>query len=221
MPKASPAVLAARNGATILRTEATKQYRLGSSDLDSILPVSVRPHGQNLRQEYNVVDVIALDARLNSALPHIWERATENGPQIHFIEAMKRFKLRPTQMYRIKPVSDAPNNSNRTGRPYGIYNLCDVERLSASVKAAASSPSPPAAPRSESPAAGSSAVASSSTNPVQSNFARRRTSATRARPRPVRHTIRIEVEDYYEEYNMFDGLSHDDAEALLYQVCRW
>ncbi|KAJ7087784.1 hypothetical protein C8R44DRAFT_893034 [Mycena epipterygia] len=209
MPKVPSRIqveLAPRNGATILRTKATEVYRLGASDLDSILPVSTRPHGKNLRMEYNVVDVVTLDTRLNSNLPGPLERAVENGPQIHYYAAMKQFKLRPAQLHRIKPVSEIPTS----GKPLGMYNCCDVEALAASVNAAAASPSRPV-----STSASSSVVPESSADPGPS-VPRTTRAATRKRA-PRRPRIRIEEDyNYEDDFNMFDGMSPDDAKALLH-----
>ncbi|KAJ7709623.1 hypothetical protein B0H17DRAFT_231269 [Mycena rosella] len=197
----------------ILRTKATEQYRLEATDLDSILPVSVNGR----IRKYNVLDVKALDVRLNSARPHPSERA-ENGPQIHFYKAMKKYTLRPQQMYRIKPVSQVSSSS---GKRLGTYNECDVQELSDKVKAAAASPAPTIATGNSPLAAGSSAP-SSPTNPANAHAGSSRHTASSSRRAPrVRRNIRIEIEDDYEEPNMFDGLSSEDAAALLAQVCRW
>jgi hypothetical protein len=96
MPKAPSgpqADLAVADGPAIVRTKATEKYRLGASDLDSILPVSLRLRGQTCIREYNVKDVEALDARLNSDLPLPSERAAQNGAQIKSFAAMTRFKV--------------------------------------------------------------------------------------------------------------------------------
>ncbi|KAJ7709624.1 hypothetical protein B0H17DRAFT_1190811 [Mycena rosella] len=131
-------VLARRNGLSIGRTEATRQYRLATSDLDSIRPVEVRAHGWTLRQFYNRKDVITLDARLNCAVPDPSERAAEDGPQIHKLDVMRELQgLQMVQMARIGPVSEIPHPDDSEKGPIFVYNRSDVEALHASVRAGA------------------------------------------------------------------------------------
>ncbi|KAJ7166504.1 hypothetical protein C8R43DRAFT_986234 [Mycena crocata] len=129
--------LAPRDSSGLInRTQARKDYRLTTSDLDSIRPVNVKRCGHFLRQEYNISDVKALDVRLNSAVPDPSERTPENGPQIHKWDVYVEFKpLQPLQLARIKPVSEIPHPEADEGKPpIPIYNRCDVEALHASVQ---------------------------------------------------------------------------------------
>ncbi|KAJ6597168.1 hypothetical protein DFH09DRAFT_1304918 [Mycena vulgaris] len=218
--------LAPRNGDTIGRTAATNKYRLGVRDLDSLLPVSVKPHGKNEKKDYNLNDVIALDARLNSAIPGPSERTPENGPQMMRFEAMNEFKLQSAQMDRITPVSEIPHPKNGKG-PIRVYNRCDVVALDASVTAAAAAAAslcgiPPAPTPS---IASGSAVPISSTNTGPSSRKRPVTTKARSRravraPRPIEQWEDHNMDD---DPNIFDGMDHDDAAALFAQLTsgRW
>ncbi|KAJ7685429.1 hypothetical protein DFH06DRAFT_42576 [Mycena polygramma] len=206
MPKATASEspqLAAPDGPAIVRTKATEKYRLGASDLDSILPVSIRPRGQTVIREYNVKDVVALDARLNGALPLPTERAAENGAQIKAFVAMSRFKLRPAQLQRIRAVSET---SVEGKKPVTIYNLCDVEALAQSIAAAV-------LPTSQTIAAPTTHVAGSSTSSVPAAVS---TGTTRCHRRQTRRPIEVkDSEDYMEEPNFFDNMTRDQADEFM------
>ncbi|KAJ7510130.1 hypothetical protein B0H11DRAFT_1177715 [Mycena galericulata] len=208
MPKApTHSSLAPRSGDTILRTEATRRYRLAPSDLDAILPVSIRPHGLSFKQEYNLSDVIALDARLNSANPRPTERAVENGAQIESSEAKKEFKLTLAQLHRIKPVS-----YNRfTGRPMGVYNRCDVQVLADSGESRGHVDKFYCELRTWGFSRGSW-LCVQVRDPVPPAVRSRAAGSNGGRA----SRIKVVEDDYYEdEPNMFDGMTHDDAECTI------
>ncbi|KAF8211937.1 hypothetical protein K438DRAFT_1491132, partial [Mycena galopus ATCC 62051] len=118
-------------GRWITKTEAMKKYRLASSDMDSILPITDKPspHHHHMRvKTYNVRDVAALSQRLcSSSSPAPTTEtglATPNGPEIMRTTAMNEFGLKSLQMDRIRPVRILPNpHRNGTMR---FYNRCDV-----------------------------------------------------------------------------------------------
>ncbi|KAJ7149377.1 hypothetical protein C8R46DRAFT_1198844 [Mycena filopes] len=201
VPPASAPQLAASDGPSIVRSKALKQYRLGETDLNSIMPVKIRPHPVGVgARYYNLKDVVALDECLNSALPDPAERAEESGKQIKAFEAMKKYKLNRAQLARIKPVSEV-HMPERKVPIVLVYNLSDVEALAAPIAAAAvyamaAPPRPPHAP-----------VAGSSTG---RGTARARTASRR------RHD-----DDYYDSFafdGAFDGMSGEDAAYKFAEV---
>jgi len=131
-------LLAKANGPSIKRTEATKKYKIKASDLDTITPISRQPNhmgGSALMQTYNECDVAALAQRLRPGkpLPELAPvagpsspLAKKNGPRIMRTTAIREFKLTPTQMDQLNPVSMTPN---AYGTVTKYYNRCDVENL--------------------------------------------------------------------------------------------
>ncbi|KAJ7781608.1 hypothetical protein B0H16DRAFT_1499041 [Mycena metata] len=128
--------LATPNGPPIKRTEATKKYRIKATDLDTILPVSRQPNhmgGSSLIQVYNERDVatLALNLRPGKPLPELAPEAGPSSPlakkkgrRIMRTTAMNEFKLTPTQIDELNPVSTTPNAYGTVTR---YYNRCDVE----------------------------------------------------------------------------------------------
>ncbi|KAJ6539000.1 hypothetical protein B0H19DRAFT_1176616 [Mycena capillaripes] len=132
-PNTAP--LATPNGPSIKRTEATKKYKIKATDLDTITPISRQPNhmgGSSLIQVYNECDVAALTQRMGKPLPEVAPMAPaavlakKNGPRIMRTTAMKEFKLTPTQIDQLNPVSATPN---AYGTVTKYYNRCDVENL--------------------------------------------------------------------------------------------
>ncbi|KAJ7162574.1 hypothetical protein C8R43DRAFT_990762 [Mycena crocata] len=137
-PSATP--LPTPNGPSIKRTEAAKKYKVKATDLDTIEPISRQPNhmgGSALIQVYNECDVASLAQRLRPGklLPELGSHssgpsgpplAKKNGPRIMRTTAMKKFKLTPTQMDQLNPVSITPNAYGTTTT---YYNRCDVENL--------------------------------------------------------------------------------------------
>ncbi|KAJ7286094.1 hypothetical protein C8J57DRAFT_1496773 [Mycena rebaudengoi] len=108
-----------QHNANILKSQAMRAY---SSDLDSIWPASdsPNPHGGPSRmQTFNVLDVMALDARL----------------------ALKEYELASCQLDRIQPISEAPNPKGP--RVMRFYNVIDVMALSDGIRTAAAAPTGP------------------------------------------------------------------------------
>ncbi|KAJ7237215.1 hypothetical protein B0H12DRAFT_1139447 [Mycena haematopus] len=133
--------LAAPNGPSISRTEAKNKYKVKTTDLDTIKPIRrVRNYinmGGALIQTYNECDVAALVRRLRPGkpLPELAPVASpsspvalakKNGRRIMRTTAIREFKLTPTQMDQLNPVSMTPNGYGTITK---YYNRCDVENL--------------------------------------------------------------------------------------------
>ncbi|KAJ6516247.1 hypothetical protein C8R45DRAFT_237348 [Mycena sanguinolenta] len=133
--------LATPNGPSISRTEAKNKYKVKTTDLDTIKPISRVPNrvhmGGALIQTYNECDVAALARRVRPGkpLPELAPvagpsspvgLANKNGPRIMRTTAMKEFKLTATQMDQLSPISMTPNGYGTVTK---YYNRCDVENL--------------------------------------------------------------------------------------------
>ncbi|KAF9019765.1 hypothetical protein BDZ89DRAFT_308967 [Hymenopellis radicata] len=134
MPKITTPKLAQRSGRWITKTDAIKTYKLASSDLDSILPITDDPnprqYGMRMKK-YNRKDVEELAQRLRtnsqaSESTSTTELAVANGPQIMRTTAMNNFGLKSCQMDRLKPVKVLPN-PYKSGQTMRFYNRCDVQ----------------------------------------------------------------------------------------------
>ncbi|KAJ7122788.1 hypothetical protein C8R44DRAFT_784553 [Mycena epipterygia] len=135
-PSTTP--LAAPNGPSIKRTEATVKYKIKATDLDTITPISKQPNhmgGSAPIQVYNECDVAALAQRVRPGkpLPEMGSSSTgplllakKNGRRIMRTTAMNEFNLKPHQMDQLTPISITPN---AYGTLTKYYNRCDVENL--------------------------------------------------------------------------------------------
>ncbi|KAI0047637.1 hypothetical protein FA95DRAFT_1678906 [Auriscalpium vulgare] len=150
MPKVSKSQLAKPRGRFIFRTEAAKTFEIAPSDLDSILPISVQrnPRGRGDVKKYNLCDVQELYKRLKggSAASRGGSSADEpfaerKGKAITRTEAMRIYKLKGTQLDRIRPAGKGVSVAR--GVPYVLYNECDVQALANNVETAKVSTAPP------------------------------------------------------------------------------
>ncbi|KAJ7685428.1 hypothetical protein DFH06DRAFT_42548 [Mycena polygramma] len=137
--------LAGPSGRWIHLSDARKDYGLATSELGSILPISVGRNSRHYRMSvtrYNEEDVQELAEHIREACQvpgSTGQLAVANDREILRSTAMKRFSLEACQLDRIDPVSEGPN-------PYGgttlmrYYNLRDVQALVASIATALAAP---------------------------------------------------------------------------------
>jgi len=123
-----------------------KKYKLKAADMETLTPISVsmNPRGGANIQIFRESGVATLAAQVHpasqaqiasssnqSAESDVYELAPKNGKKILRTKAMKLYKLTPSQIDSINPVSVLPNPHGKGTMRH--YNLCDVEALAEQV----------------------------------------------------------------------------------------
>ncbi|KAK0436177.1 uncharacterized protein EV420DRAFT_1770362 [Desarmillaria tabescens] len=141
MPKASTKSTDPDGTEEILRSDATKRYRVKPVDLDTLRPVRTeRGYKNSLVRYYDTGDVEALEQQLKQdpslSKVHTSPKKTvkKKGGKISRTTAMRNFNLDDAQMDRIKPrdVKDSPTKKDAHRKVFW-YNLVDVENLAQEV----------------------------------------------------------------------------------------
>ncbi|VDB85095.1 unnamed protein product [Peniophora sp. CBMAI 1063] len=183
------------NGPWISKTDAYSRYGLGSTDLDSIKPISIEPNSRAYGNiiKYNLCDVEQVHAKvvelrktLQQGLP-AGDTVPKRGATITRTNAKKEYNLNDNQIDRILPCIVKPN-PHAPGQQMRIYNVSDVRALRDGIASLSSTPAPAAAaPQQQYP----------------STSSRGRNSG------------------YYNDRNRFDGMSADDAAADMAGIFKW
>ncbi|VDB85093.1 unnamed protein product [Peniophora sp. CBMAI 1063] len=140
MPRAPSTSRAPARGAWIGKTLAYSRYRLGATDLNSIHPTDIKPHGRGYIHRYNLCDVKLIHAKVAEMVKTLQvdappgDTVPENGDVLVRWKAKKDYDLNDHQINRIRPcrIETNPYDAERT--PMRTHNVVDVQALAHAIE---------------------------------------------------------------------------------------